>query len=481
MSPLSKVLSSTVACLHLAAFLSIAPAAAQDLTHPREMQLPEPTFIRPDPGSLQLELDNGLMAYIAEDHRAPLVSITAYIGVGSGHGKPGEAAALAAALRRGPASMRPGEFLATLAQMDALYKVTQGHEETQLYLDVPAEDVDAALRLMAAVLSAPAFEGAVPGSTPRVASGAIDYAYSLQDAIALFEQQLFAGHAFRRTPTATERTDAGSSGAQVLHAGFFRGGNITLAIAGDFSQSKARQQTRSAFSVIAPGDLDRQIRFPALMPQPSDNSRTLLLSEADRDQGWVVIGHELPPIPEEDEAALHVMDYILGAYHLDSRLYRSSRELRGLTNDNSSFLEPGIHGPGAYSFRTYGRPEAVRLLVDVTFRQLELMRSTPVTDDELFVAKGALVDGIYAERYATGLDAANAYAIEWLRKGNHKSSASYPARVAAVSIDQVQAAAQKYLHPQRMIVAVLGPLERIHDAPAIESEPQLDHWGTAVQ
>jgi predicted Zn-dependent peptidase len=374
--------------------------------------------------------------------------------------------------------MGAGEFSATLSEMQAEYAVTQNHEETTIHLDVLAEDGTAALELMAEVLNAPAFEGtATSPEATRVASGAIDYSYSLQGAIDLFEDQLFAGHPFRRKPNDEERA-AASPGAQSLHKSLFRGGNITLAIAGDFKAAAVRRTARSAFAKLAAGEPAQQPDFPALAAMAS---RKLLLSNAERDQGWVVIGHALPPVPEEDEAALAVMDYILGAYHLDSRLYRSSRELRGLTNDNSSFLQPGVRGPGAYSMRTYGRPEAVRLLVDVTFRQIQLMRDSKVTEDELFVAKGALVDGIYAGHYATGTDAANSYALEWLRKGNHASSASYPDRIAAVSIDQVQAAAQKYLHPERMIIAVVGPLERIANAPAIESEPQLSYWGSSAE
>jgi predicted Zn-dependent peptidase len=171
------------------------------------------------------------------------------------------------------------------------------------------------------------------------------------------------------------------------------------------------------------------------------------------------------------------MDYILGAYHLDSRLFRESRELRGLTNDNSSFLEPGLRGPGAYTFRTYGRPETVRLLVEVTFRELDKIRSSEATGDEIFVAKGALVDGIYASRYATGIDAAGSYAREWLREGSHDWSASYPDRIRAVTLEQVQAAARSYIHPDRMIISVVGPLEEIRASPMIESEPQLNAWG----
>ncbi len=249
---------------------------------------------------------------------------------------------------------------------------------------------------------------------------------------------------------------------------------MTLAYAGDFDTRRARRDLAAAFSDLPAGSAAADAT--EIPPVAELEGRTLLLKDVPRDQGWVVIGHELPVVPIGDQAPLEVMDYILGAYHLDSRLYRNSRELRGLTNDNSSFLEPGVRGPGAYSIRTYGRPEAVRLLVDITFRELELMRTTLPTADELFVAKGALVDGLYAKRYATGLDAANAYAAEWSRYGNHDRSAAYPGLVAEVRAEDVRAMARKYLHPERMIVSVVGPLSRIAAAAPIEGEPQLEAW-----
>ena len=73
----------TIAVLAAAA----SPAASQDYTHPKEMDLPAPGFERPDPDRLRLALDNGLVAYVVEDRRAPLVTLTAFVAAGSGHGE----------------------------------------------------------------------------------------------------------------------------------------------------------------------------------------------------------------------------------------------------------------------------------------------------------------------------------------------------------------------------------------------------------
>lgn len=453
-----------------------ATVVAQDTTHPKDMQLPAGQFERPSPEAMQVVLDNGLVAYVAEDHRAPLVTLSAFIGVGTGHGAPGDAPALAAALRKGPGSLSAGEFQEAILGMNAVFRVTQHHEVTEILFDVPASALRQAVTLLGELISEPAFEGMESGPKERAASGAIDYNYSLSNAVALFNDRLFAGHPFARSATDEEHAMAADTGAKALHKRFVVAKNITVAIAGDFKRSAAVKDARRALAMLSPTEAPRPESFPALTPLKQPH---LILSDANRIQGWVVIGHELPKVPPEDEAALAVMDYILGAYHLDSRLYRSSRELRGLTNDNSSFLEPGVQGPGAYSFRTYGRPEVVRLLVDITFRELASIRESLVSADELFVAKGALVDGIYAKRYATGVDATHAFAREWLTSGSHENSASYPRRVAAVSAESVKAAAVKYIHPDRMIVAVLGPLEKIDAAPALESEPLLATWGAS--
>ncbi|WP_439108041.1 M16 family metallopeptidase [Congregibacter sp.] len=456
--------------------LTIVGVNAQDTTHPREMGLAETSWNRPSPESLQVTLDNGLVAYIAEDHRAPLTTLIAYLGVGTGHGEPGDSAALAAALRRGPQSMPGGEFQTTLSDMNADFRVTQHHETTEIMLDVPASNTRKALTLMAELLKEPSFVGAESGPQLRTSSGSIDYNYSLVNAVALFEERLYSGHPFGRSATTAKQATETITGARQLHERFMVAKNMSLAVAGDFERATVIIETRQAFKTLSAAMRPEQVPFPAIAPA---KQRQLILSNAERIQGWVVVGHELPSVPVEDQAALAVMDYILGAYHLDSRLYRSSRELRGLTNDNSSFLEPGIRGPGAYSFRTYGRPEAVRLLVDITFRELNSIRDTLVTEDELFVAKGALVDGIYAKRYATAVDATQAYAKEWLTHGHHKTSSTYPQRVKTVTAEAVKAAANKYIHPDRMIVAVLGPLDKIEAAPEIESEPQLKAWGSA--
>ena len=447
----------------------------QDTTHPRDMDLPASSFERPDPGHPRLELANGLSAYVAEDHRAPLMTLTAFVAAGSSHGAPGEAAAVAAALRRGPASMSVADFRAALDEMAAAYSVTVGREETEITMDVPAEDAWQALDLFAALLQGPAFDASSAGGPARMSQAeGIDWARSIAGAIAVFDSRLYQGHPFGRSPSADDMEAANAGGAERYHGAYVVPANVVLAVAGDFDAAQARRRITEAFSGWSGGERAAALTFPEVT---TTSPRRVLLADVDKLQGWVVIGHEIPVVPRQDQAALEVMDYILGAYHLDVRLFRESRELRGLTNDNSSFLESGVRGPGSYTFRTSGRPETVRLLVEITFRELQKIRDTRASAEELFIATGALVDGTYASQYATGLDASRNFALEWLRDRDHDWSAGYVERIRAVTLEQVQAAAQRYIHPDRMLVSIVGPLDKIEASPMIESEPQLDAWG----
>ena len=68
--------------LLLLAALIVAPASSQDLTHPRDMGLPDSDYTRPDPADFQLALENGLIAYIAAADQVPLVTMSAFIRAG---------------------------------------------------------------------------------------------------------------------------------------------------------------------------------------------------------------------------------------------------------------------------------------------------------------------------------------------------------------------------------------------------------------
>lgn len=432
------------------------PAFAQVLTHPTDLPLPEADYARPDPVDYQSTLENGLVAYIAEADQVPLVTLSAFIRAGRvSDESQGAAEALQdAMLYSGPAGMNRTDFAAALEQMTAEYTVDLHDDWTEVTLNVPVVDLERALIVFAGLLRDPAISNAnVERLGEATASGGSgNVSGSIDDAITLFEQAVYSGHPYGDKPTVADYRKLHIGDVARYHARHYVPGNVTLAVAGAIDAEAIHARLDQLF-----GDW-QSMELPEVRVQPMVERQPAQLHyyETNKLQSWLVIGHDLPPVPEKDEAALHVMNYIIGAEHLNTRLMVETRYKYGYTNDASGFLEPRWDGPGTYSFRSYSRPEVIENIYRNMVGELIRIREEEVSDQELFVAKGALADGEFQLHYLDGYALTRNFAIERLRYGNHERSASYIERVRGVSGKDVLAAARKYIRPDKLQVVLLG-------------------------
>jgi predicted Zn-dependent peptidase len=485
---LLPVLGAALASISLG---TARPLEGQVLTHPLEMGLPDPGSVRPDPERLRESLPGGLVAYIVEDRTVPLVTLSAFVGAGWADGAPGEARALESILRiRGPAGQDPAAFAASLRAMTADYRVVLGPEELEITLDVPADDAPEAIALLARLLQTPdiaqadvaalAMRGArrAPSEAAAGEAGPVLYEGSLDAAVELFNAHLLDGHAYAPTIRAADAASLTAASVTAFHNRFFRGGNIVLAVSGDISRAEATSLLRTAFDGLPSG---RAPSRGARQPLPDPEPRVAHFQTVDKLQGWVVMGHALDPVSRDDEAALLVMNYILGGGHFDARLFIEVRDKRGLANTAGGFPEWHRRGPGSYTLRTYGRPETIPLLVKILQDEARRIRSEPVSEEALLVAKGALRDGEFGMWFHNGEATARTFAREWLHDGDHSASATFRARIDGVTAADVQNAARRFLHPDRMRLVVIGPLDRIRQHTPLEGEPPLDAFGRVIE
>jgi predicted Zn-dependent peptidase len=444
---------------------------AQDLTHPTGMALPESRFERPDPVDYQLALDNGLIAYIARANQVPLVTMSAFIRAGKASDtNQGAVEVLFDALKNhGPAGSSAEAFRNSLTQMTARYNVELHDEWIEVSLNVPTEDLNQALSLFASVIQAPSLsQDSITGLATRAKSATVDlagedgpalYEGSLNAAVDRFHEVLYDGHSFGTRPTAADYAKLTIDAVEEFHADYFVPGNMTLAIAGDINETETESAVEKLFGAMP----FRDIPAPAPIQATAERKKKQHTFPADKLQSWLVFGHELPQVPLEDQAALEVMNYILAGGHLYTRMTVETRYKYGYTNDASGFLQDHWYGPGSYTFRSYSRPEVIKPIYDNMMREIIRIRREPVSDEELFIAKGALTDGEFQVRYLDGYALTRNFAIERLRHGNHAPSASYVARVRSVSADDVRDAANKYLHPEKMQVVLVGEPQNLLD------------------
>jgi zinc protease len=449
--------------LLLAAFIA-TPASPQDLTHPRDMGLPDSAYTRPDPAEFQLALKNGLIAYVAAADQVPLVTMSAFIRTGKVNDeKQGTAESLLDALKNsGPSGMEDSHFKAALKQMAAEFTVERHDEWTEIALSVPAEDLDQALPMFAGLLRSPAIsraniEHAAADATPDPGDlggepGLALSAGSLAAAVDRFYEILYKDHPYGVRPTAEDFAQLDEQDVADFHARYFVPGNMTISVAGDIDVDEINSRLVDLFGDWSTADVGAATQQPALVSSSSELHHV----PSNKLQAWLVLGHDLPQVPLEDQAALEVMNYILGAVHLKTRMMVETRYKYGYTNDASGFLEDQWYGLGGYTFRSYSRPEVIENIYENMMGEIFRIRSEAVSDEELFVAKGALSEGTFQVAYLDGYATTRSFALERLRYGNHDRSASYVQRIRDVSKDDVLNAARKYLRPDEMQVILVG-------------------------
>jgi zinc protease len=439
-----------------------AAASAQDLTHPARMNLPESNFERPDPSDYELALDNGLTAYIAKSDQVPLITMSAFVRAGKVSDEvQGAAESLAEALRLGPAG-RESEFALSLGTMTAKYTVNLHDEWLEVSLNVPAEDLRTAIELFAATLRTPAIG---PSAISRAAlkavpagndlggeSGPALYEGSLAAAVERFYDILYADHPYGDRPDTSDFDALSAADVESFHRGHVVPSNMVITVAGDIDTAAIERELVSRFEDLPFAEAPE----PSIAPPVTGLALQQHTFRADKLQSWLVFGHDLGPVPLEDAAALEVMNYILAGGHLYTRMTVETRYRYGYTNDASGFLEDRWFGPGSYTFRSYSRHDVIKAIYDNMMGEINRIHDELVTDEDLFVAKGALTDGAFQVRYLDGYATVRSFALEKLRFGHHSRSANYIERVRAVTAEDVRDAARKYIRPERMQVVLVG-------------------------
>jgi len=186
-------------------------------------------------------------------------------------------------------------------------------------------------------------------------------------------------------------------------------------------------------------------------------------------QANIIWGHLGITRSNPDFYALQVLNYILGGGGFSSRMLDNIRENRGLAYSVASGFEAGLE-PGAFAVDLETKNPSAGEAVTQVIREVERIRSQPVSAQELEDAKSYLIgsfpakmDSItkraalmaYVELYGLGLD------YPW----------RYPSLIKNLTPADLQKAAEKYLHPERYLLVVVGKKSELPAFGAAATQP----------
>jgi zinc protease len=169
----------------------------------------------------------------------------------------------------------------------------------------------------------------------------------------------------------------------------------------------------------------------------------------------LMVGYHAPPAQHEDTLALDVLQYALTVGD-GSRLARSLVFERPLAVAVSMDWTWRID-PGAIIFYLELKPDSQPPSVEKALDdELEKMRSTRLRPRELLKAKNNLKSHLL-QGLATNSGRAHALGSYELLRGSWRSSLDLASRYDAITAEQVRAASERYLVPEKRSVATILP------------------------
>jgi zinc protease len=201
-----------------------------------------------------------------------------------------------------------------------------------------------------------------------------------------------------------------------------------------------------------------------LPPVTSAAKPVLLLSQRELPQTVIQFGQLGIDKDAPDLEAVRVMNYILGGGGFNSRLMREIRSDRGLAYSVYSYFQVGRRLPGLFLAGSETKGASTLEVVRVMRAEFEKMRSTPVSDDELRLAKESLINSFVFAFTDSHEVLTQAMRLDFYGYRSDYLS-GFRDRVAAVDVAAVQQAARDHLQPESMTLVLVGD-EKGFSAPA---------------
>ncbi len=182
------------------------------------------------------------------------------------------------------------------------------------------------------------------------------------------------------------------------------------------------------------------------------------------------MGHLIAPATDPDWPTLDVALRILGGGS-QGWLYRTLREEKGYTY-GSYAMSAKRNDMGYVQAWAEVRNEVADSSLQDMFDLLDKLRSEPVPEADLALAKD-FITGSFPREIETPQQVAGEIATVRLRGLPKDYLETYRSRVAAVDATAIQQAVQGHLHPDKMLVVVVGDAAQIYDKVAAFGKVEL--------
>lgn len=425
---------------------------------PIHNQAPAPLQPRPIaiPTPRETVLSNGLSFVVVEDKRLPLVSYRLAFRVGGAFdppGLPGLTDLLAGLLPEGTQSRTSREIADEVARMGASLSAGASSDYTIVAASALTHFNDQILDLMAEVILEPSFpENEVELAKQNTKEGLRQQrAQPSFLASEMVSRVMFGEHPYSVVAPTPESIDRTTRDEFVkFHRSKLVPNNAVLIIAGDIRYEEILSRVESLFSTWNKGE-DIVANFPA--PPVRTRRTAYLIDRPGSAQSNIVIANTGIKRTNPDYFPMMLMHTVLGA-NASSRLFMNLREEKGYTYGAYSTLD-ARRTAGTFRATAEVRTPVTGDSLKEFFYELDRIRREPVSEKEISDAK-AYLTGVFPIRLETQEGMIDQLVqIKMLNLPDNYLQ-KYRERVQAVTIEEIQRVAEKYVKPEEAALIVVG-------------------------
>lgn len=418
------------------------------------------------------QLKNGVTVLVAEEHSLPIVDMQVVVLAGAIAEKPNEAGLSAVAfdmLDEGAGEYNALSLADAFAKLGTNVGISSGRESGVVSLDVLKRNADEGLQLLSLLVQKPTFAS---DDFDRVRERHLSNLKQRAGQPGAVASDLFSSAAYGRThPYGTPSAGTletvqklNAKRAKKFWTDHAAPATTAVVFAGDVTLDEAKALAEKHF-----GKWKGRAKRPQAPSEPAATKLSIQLVDfPGAPQTIVRIGRPVLTKGDPDEPAFEVMNQILGGM-FSSRLNMNLREAKGWTYGAFSGVQamrtkgPLVAGAGI-------KTEHTAAALTEFFNEFAKLSAENITDAELAAAKANYIKslpGLFETVGAMGGAASGLFVYD-LPTDYY---AQIPARIEAVTIDDVKRVAARGLVKEEMVVVLVG------DAATIE--PGLKELGLA--
>lgn len=466
--------------LALLLLLSLAPAPSRSASdkgagvpsHPRQLTFLPGLYVPPHAKEHRVVLPrSGVPAYLAPDHELPLLRMQVHVRAGSylqPHGREGTAEILEYLMAHGGIDgkrpLGPDALEDELSFLAGSIRVRVDRTSSQISLELLSKDLDQGLELLRGVLSSQTLDrSAFQRGRNSLAERMRKRNDSSEEIEARERERLAFGsdHFSTRLPTSASLSRVVGVEVRAFQRLWFHPQNFVVAAAGDFDQAQLMNQLDALFSDWPyKGQIGKNDA-----PAPIERAQPgiYLIDKPDVTQGRVSI--ILPGIQRDDPDyfAVQVLNQIIGGAGKASRVSTRLRSDEGVAYQVVSRFPGGIFYPDFFLLQFQSRLRSCSYAVSLALQELARLEKGGVSERELQVAKGHLIEGLQ-QRFRSPYQSMGVLAQEEIT-GRYPRDPDYyqnlQKRLEQVSKKDVDRAARRWLDLRQAVILVVGDKEEL--------------------